>query len=214
MGKDTEPLPTAAPSGLNVCNPNINLSHSIVLKLTWQGSSRIETAETTLNKILQRYSAKEAPKSTTIPTCNSASDIYHFNLKKDGQIQPASQLRMSTLQEEDQIQPLNQPRVSTTQEEDLIQPANKLQKPSPQVDGLSQPQAAYPMYLPPDALPKPEPVPVPIRDPVYVTPLERLGELPADIDCPFCHRRTRTRLEHEDSNWTGYVTHATSLPIL
>lgn len=211
------PQPTASPSSHNACNPNINLCHSTVLKLSWQGSSRIQTAETTLNKILQRYSAKEAPiadRSTTIPTCNSASDIYHFNFKKDGQIQPANQLQISTLQEEDQIQSVNQPRMSTTQEEYRIQPADKLQKPSPQVDGLSQPQAAYPMYPPPDALPKPEPVPVPIRDPVYVTPLEHLGDLPADIDCPFCHRRTRTRVGHEDSSLTAYVTHATSLSIL
>ena len=104
--------------------------------------------------------------------------------------------------------------MSTTQEEDRIQPANKLQKPSPQIDSSSQAQAANPIYPPPDALPKSEPVPVPIKDPVYVIPLERLGEQPADIDCPFCHQRTRTRVEHVGSCLTWYVTPATSLSIL
>ncbi|MCJ1233244.1 hypothetical protein MMC14_001199 [Varicellaria rhodocarpa] len=43
---------------------------------------------------------------------------------------------------------------------------------------------------------------VPIRNPIYVTPLERLGETPEWIDCPFCQRRTRTMVTKEDSTST------------
>jgi hypothetical protein len=32
----------------------------------------------------------------------------------------------------------------------------------------------------------------PITDP---TPLDKLGDTPQWVDCPFCHRRTETRLE-------------------
>ncbi|GAB7359025.1 hypothetical protein MBLNU230_g5097t1 [Neophaeotheca triangularis] len=36
----------------------------------------------------------------------------------------------------------------------------------------------------------------------YVTPLENLGEIAKWIDCPFCKRRTETRVQHEDSSAT------------
>ena len=35
-----------------------------------------------------------------------------------------------------------------------------------------------------------------------VTPLERLGEVEAWIDCPFCHQRTRTRVDKVDTSMT------------
>ncbi|CAF9925539.1 MAG: hypothetical protein ALECFALPRED_003156 [Alectoria fallacina] len=45
-----------------------------------------------------------------------------------------------------------------------------------------------------------------IRDPLYVTPLDQLLEEPVYIDCPYCQRRTQTRVTHEDSSATTYVT--------
>ena len=33
------------------------------------------------------------------------------------------------------------------------------------------------------------------QKPVDPTPLDQLGDTPQWIDCPFCHRRTETRLE-------------------
>lgn len=103
--------------------------------------------------------------------------------------------------------------MSALQEDDHIHPANQLPMSSLQADGQAQPQAAYGIGIhpPPDALSKTAPGPVPIRDPVYVTPLERLLETPADIDCPFCDRRTRTQVVYRDSSMTEYITHATPL---
>ena len=46
----------------------------------------------------------------------------------------------------------------------------------------------------------------PINDPVFVTPLDQLLEIPELIDCPYCKRRTQTRVTHEDSNATSWVT--------
>ncbi|KAM0797169.1 hypothetical protein BDR22DRAFT_466358 [Usnea florida] len=40
---------------------------------------------------------------------------------------------------------------------------------------------------------------VPISNPLFVTPLDQLLEVPAFIDCPYCKRRTQTRVTHEDS---------------
>ena len=41
--------------------------------------------------------------------------------------------------------------------------------------------------------------------PLYVTPLDQLGELPAYIDCPYCSSRTQTRVTHKDSISTTFV---------
>jgi hypothetical protein len=35
-----------------------------------------------------------------------------------------------------------------------------------------------------------------------VTPLHMLGEQPAEVDCPFCHRIAMTRLQEEHSSMT------------
>ncbi len=48
----------------------------------------------------------------------------------------------------------------------------------------------------PDAYSKQEsPVITPQKSVADVTPLDQLGDTPQWIDCPFCHRRTKTRLE-------------------
>ena len=39
-------------------------------------------------------------------------------------------------------------------------------------------------------LPEPEPV----EQPPMVTPLRRLGDREADVDCPYCRQVTRTRV--------------------
>ncbi|RMX77849.1 hypothetical protein D0869_09557 [Hortaea werneckii] len=49
--------------------------------------------------------------------------------------------------------------------------------------------------------------PYPLQQPMNpnfapVTPLHHLGETEAWIDCPFCHRRTRTRVDKADSSMT------------
>ncbi|KAK8008429.1 hypothetical protein PG991_010980 [Apiospora marii] len=36
----------------------------------------------------------------------------------------------------------------------------------------------------------------------YATPLGGLGTMPAVIDCPFCHQRTKTRIEEHSSSMT------------
>ncbi|KAK8016576.1 hypothetical protein PG993_014765 [Apiospora rasikravindrae] len=36
----------------------------------------------------------------------------------------------------------------------------------------------------------------------YATPLSGLGTMPAIIDCPFCHQRTKTRIEEHSSSMT------------
>ena len=46
-----------------------------------------------------------------------------------------------------------------------------------------------------------EPVPTPVR----VTPLNRLGQHPNAIDCDFCKRQTRTRIEKTSSSDTMLV---------
>jgi len=43
---------------------------------------------------------------------------------------------------------------------------------------------------------------VPIRNPLTVTPPERLGEEPSYIDCPFCKKRTKTEVRHKNSTVT------------
>lgn len=43
---------------------------------------------------------------------------------------------------------------------------------------------------------------VPLIDPEKVTSLTLLGEEPAWIDCQFCRRRTKTRVQKEDSTAT------------
>lgn len=45
---------------------------------------------------------------------------------------------------------------------------------------------------------------VPINDSETVTPLNLLGEQPEYIDCPFCERRTQTRVVKSDSSTTKY----------
>lgn len=40
-----------------------------------------------------------------------------------------------------------------------------------------------------------------------VTPLERLGEEPALVDCPYCKKVTTTRVAQEHSTMTVYVSH-------
>ena len=44
-----------------------------------------------------------------------------------------------------------------------------------------------------------------VGEPAYVTPLPFLGEDPAFIDCPFCRKRTQTRVAHTDSTATTFV---------
>ncbi len=46
---------------------------------------------------------------------------------------------------------------------------------------------------------------VPVKDPLFVTPLDRLSEVPEFIDCPFCHQRSKTLVSHEGSTATTYV---------
>ncbi|MCJ1230421.1 hypothetical protein MMC12_007095 [Toensbergia leucococca] len=41
-----------------------------------------------------------------------------------------------------------------------------------------------------------------VSPPVYVTPLEHLGEEPRDIDCPFCHYVVKTQVTHKSSSTT------------
>ena len=36
----------------------------------------------------------------------------------------------------------------------------------------------------------------------YATPLSGLGSMPAVIDCPFCHQRSKTRVEEHSSSMT------------
>jgi len=43
---------------------------------------------------------------------------------------------------------------------------------------------------------------VPIKNPLTVTPPERLGEEASYIDCPFCKKRTRTEVRHKNSTVT------------
>ncbi|KAI7485403.1 hypothetical protein KC351_g3942 [Hortaea werneckii] len=62
--------------------------------------------------------------------------------------------------------------------------------------------------MPHQAMPQqPVPNPYPMQQPMNpnaapVTPLHRLGIGPAWIDCPFCRRRTRTRVDRPESNMT------------
>src|SRR2546423_12489944 len=46
-----------------------------------------------------------------------------------------------------------------------------------------------------------------IQNPKYVTPLDRLQEEPAWIDCPFCLHITKTKVTHNNSTTTQYVIH-------
>ncbi|KAF2738502.1 hypothetical protein EJ04DRAFT_509645 [Polyplosphaeria fusca] len=43
------------------------------------------------------------------------------------------------------------------------------------------------------------------KDSTMVTDLEHLGESPAYIDCPYCEKRTLTRVEQNDSSQTTHV---------
>lgn len=47
---------------------------------------------------------------------------------------------------------------------------------------------------------------VPIPQAHKVTPLERLGDAPDWIDCPFCQRMTKTRVTKQDSDTTMQVS--------
>ncbi|RMY68746.1 hypothetical protein D0862_14952 [Hortaea werneckii] len=71
--------------------------------------------------------------------------------------------------------------------------------PPPQQQQQPMPQQAMPH--------QPMSNPYPMQQPMNpnfapVTPLHHLGETEAWIDCPFCHRRTRTRVDKADSNMT------------
>ena len=59
-----------------------------------------------------------------------------------------------------------------------------------------------------DAQPAPSKGPYAIAsvpDQPLVTPLSRLPDEPANIDCPFCHKMTQTRVQKNDSSQTQYV---------
>lgn len=52
-----------------------------------------------------------------------------------------------------------------------------------------KPEVSYPVHPPPAYTQEAE----------RVVPLERMQEEPELVDCPFCHKRTKTRVEKVDS---------------
>ncbi|ORY68405.1 uncharacterized protein BCR38DRAFT_481896 [Pseudomassariella vexata] len=65
----------------------------------------------------------------------------------------------------------------------------------PKVSPIQSPPAAH------NGAPTPQHPPQNIMM-IQPTPLNGLGALPAVIDCPYCHRRTQTRVHEEDSSMT------------
>lgn len=50
--------------------------------------------------------------------------------------------------------------------------------------------------------------PPPAKPENYVVALEKLGESPDFIDCPWCQKRQKTKVVHTDSSMTTYAPHS------
>lgn len=135
---------------------------------------------------------KETPKSITGVACQQRSHssrlcawgrlrVLPKQMASPNTPEGANRYQMSALQTEDYIQP------------EPISTAQTIQ--TPNLKNASQADSRGPSSVGNPAI-------VPVKNPLFVTPLDRLREVPDFIDCPFCKRRTQTRVTHENSNTT------------
>lgn len=82
-------------------------------------------------------------------------------------------------------------------------------EPPPQSESKQPPEIGVVAQPPPNG---PASV-VPVSGIPKVTPLNRLGELPQSIDCPFCKQMTKTRVQKTDSAKTKYAFPSSLYPL-
>ncbi|KAK1775114.1 hypothetical protein QBC45DRAFT_436258 [Copromyces sp. CBS 386.78] len=90
------------------------------------------------------------------------------------------QPQQAALQQQQEQIPQQPPVQQKQEHEDVSEPPPAYQPPAYQP----------PAYQPPTNMEEPQPQPV-----LGVVPLTQLGDGPQWIDCPFCQRRTQTRVE-------------------
>lgn len=77
------------------------------------------------------------------------------------------------------------------------------QQPMQQIISIPQQTHEYFTGQQPSAEPYPTQRPIPVMErPKTVTRLSQLDEIPEYIDCPYCNKRTLTKVAHESSDTT------------
>ncbi|KAK8051017.1 LPS-induced tumor necrosis factor alpha factor [Apiospora rasikravindrae] len=94
--------------------------------------------------------------------------------------------------------------MSSAQQEAVAQPAQTREEPiTPAQPHQTTTQHQYQSKVQPPQQPPPNDGSMPqLQAPGYAVPLQCLGDLPAIVDCPFCHHRVLTQTIENDSSMT------------